>query len=155
MSNTVKDWSELCPQYLKEFLNLKDDVDFGLKRVSKYLLKSTLSESVSDHFNRVDIDKTSSLTTVHQVKGKTLDAIMIFFDENNHAQNINFRDLEPDAGGFISEKKRIIYVAMSRPKHLLAMAFPEKITVEQIRKKLGNKISIVSDDDLKKYRGCR
>ena len=144
LSHTVDDWSNLCPAYIKEALNLDFDIDFGIKKTSRYFAKATRTEPVSLHFNRVDIDKTSSLTTVHQVKGKTLDAILIFFDEKNHASNINFRDLEPDNDGFIKEKKRIIYVAMSRPKHLLAMAFPEKITEAQLKEKLGGNISIIN-----------
>lgn len=145
LSYSVKDWSTKCPEYVKEALGLDYDLNFGLKRVSKFLDKSTLDEPVSKHFNRVDIDKISTLTTVHQVKGKTLDAILIFFDENNHIQNINFRDIEPESSGFISEKKRIIYVAMSRPKHLLAMAFPEKITEKQLKEKFGENIKIIND----------
>lgn len=142
--NTVEDWSELCPAYVKKALNLDYDINFGIKKTSRYFAKTTRTEPVSAHFNRVDIEKTSSLTTVHQVKGKTLDAILIFFDEKNHASNINFRDLEPDADGFIKEKKRIIYVAMSRPKHLLAMAFPDKITNEQLVERFGEDISIIN-----------
>ncbi|WP_084709022.1 ATP-dependent helicase [Aequorivita vladivostokensis] len=148
LSYSVRDWSTKCPKYVKDALGLDYDIDFGLKRASKYLDKSTLDEPVSDHFNRVDIDKTSTLTTVHQVKGKTLDAILIFFDENNHIQNINFRDIEPEKEGFISEKKRIIYVAMSRPKHLLSMAFPEKITEKQLKERFGKSIVILNSEDL-------
>ena len=144
LSLTIEEWSNLCPAYIKKVLNLDYDIDFGMKKTSKYFAKATRTEPVSAHFNRVDIDKTNSLTTVHQVKGKTLDAILIFFDENNHASNINFRDLEPDPDGFIKEKKRIIYVAMSRPKHLLAMAFPEKITDEQLKQKFGEDITILT-----------
>jgi superfamily I DNA/RNA helicase len=143
MSHTVEDWSNLCPIYIKKTLKLDFDIDFGLKKTSKFFAKATRTEPVSDHFNRVDIERTSSLTTVHKVKGKTLDAILIFFDERNHASNINFRDLEPDNDRFIKEKKRIIYVAMSRPKHLLAMAFPEKITDAQLREKFGEDISVI------------
>jgi superfamily I DNA/RNA helicase len=144
LSLTVEDWSNLCPSYIQKALNLDYEIDFGIKKTSKYFAKTTRNEPVSAHFNRVDIEKTSSLTTVHKVKGKTLDAILIFFDEKNHASNINFRDLEPDADGFIKEKKRIIYVAMSRPKHLLAMAFPDKITDEQLIKRFGEEISIIN-----------
>lgn len=144
LSHTIEEWTDLCPTYVKEALNLDFDINFGLKKTSKFFAKSTRTEPVSDHFNRVDIEKTSSLTTVHQVKGKTLDAILIFFDERNHASNINFKDLEPDNDTFIKEKKRIIYVAMSRPKHLLAMAFPEKITEAQLKEKFGQDISIIN-----------
>lgn len=148
LSYSVRDWSTKCSEYVKEVLGLDYDIDLGLKRVSKYLDKSTLDEPVSDHFNRVDIEKISALTTVHQVKGKTLDAILVFFDENNHVNNINFRDIEPENNGFISEKKRIIYVAMSRPKHLLAMAFPEKITEKQLKEKFGKDIIVLNSEDL-------
>lgn len=140
----VEDWSDLCPIYIKKALNLDYDINFGLKKTSRYFSKSTRTETVSDHFNRVDIEKTSSLTTVHQVKAKTLDAILIFFDERNHTSNINFRDLDPDNDGFIKEKKRITYVAMSRPRHLLAMAFPKKITETQLKEKFGEDISIIN-----------
>ena len=51
-----------------------------------------------------------------------------------------------DADGFIKEKKRIIYVAMSRPKHLLAMAFPQKISDEQLINKFGKDISTINLD---------
>ncbi|MAD97940.1 MAG: hypothetical protein CMB99_11500 [Flavobacteriaceae bacterium] len=143
LSYTVEEWTKLCPNYIKQTLNIDFDVDFGIKKTSKYFAKTTRNEPVSEHFNRVDIDKTSSLTTIHKVKGKTLDAILVFFDEKNHPSNINFRDLEPDDDGFIKEKKRIIYVAMSRPKHLLALAFPEKITEDEIKEKLGDNITII------------
>ena len=33
---------------------------------------------------------------------------------------------------------------MSRPKHLLAMAFPEKITEAQLKEKFGKDISIIN-----------
>lgn len=134
----------MCQTYITDILNLDNDINFGLKKTSRYFSKSTRIEPVSDHFNRIDIEKTSSLTTVHQVKGKTLDAILIFFDERNHASNINFRDIEPQRDGFITEKKRIIYVAMSRPRHLLAMAFPENITEGQLKEKFGQNISIMN-----------
>ena len=77
-----------------------------------------------------------------------MDAILVFFDEKNHKENINFRDLEAEEDNFLSEKKRIIYVAMSRAKHLLAMAFPSTISEEQIKKKFGNEVIIVNTEAL-------
>jgi len=148
LSNTVAEWSVLCSAYFEKHLDLDIKLLFKLKRTSKYFDKSTRDEPVSDHFNRVDIAKTNALTTVHQVKGKTLDAILVFFDEKNHKENMNFRDVEPEPTGFISEKKRIIYVAMSRAKHLLAMAFPVTISEKQITDKFGDKVIIVNSPDL-------
>jgi len=149
LSNTVKEWTDLTERYLRDTLGLTEAVLLGLKRPSRYLAKTTLTESVDAHFNRVDIDKTGSLTTIHKVKGKTLEAILIFFDKHNHRENINFRDIACEEDGeFISEIKRIIYVAMSRPEHLLAMAFPESISEEDIKTKFGDNIKIVPVNDL-------
>ena len=61
---------------------------------------------------------------------------------------MNFRDIEPEPNGFISEKKRIIYVSMSRAKHLLAMAFPVTISEKQITDKFGDKAILVNSVDL-------
>lgn len=148
LTNTVAEWSVLCPAYFKKQLNIDIKLLFNLKKTSKYFDKSTRNEPVSEHFKRVDIAKTNALTTVHQVKGKTLDAILVFFDEKNHKQNMNFRDIEPEPNGFISEKKRIIYVAMSRAKHLLALAFPITISEKQIADKFGKKVIVVNSLDL-------
>lgn len=115
LNNTVAEWSILCPSYFKSQLNADVNVFFKLKKASKYFDKSTRDESVSDHFNRVDISKSNALTTVHQVKGKTLDAILIFFDEKNHKENINFRDIEADENGFISEKRELFTLQCHEP----------------------------------------
>lgn len=148
LSLTVAEWSELCPTFLNNNIGIDTIEEFKLKRASKYFDKKTRDEPVSDHFNRVDIARVNTLTTVHQVKGKTLDAILVFFDEKNHSKNINFKDIAPEKNAFISEKKRIIYVAMSRPKHLLAMAFPSTISEKEIKKKFGEDIKIINSKDI-------
>lgn len=148
LSNTVEEWSMLCKEYLDGKLLVDTEPLFKIKRASTKFDKKTRYEPVNSHFKRVDIKQTHSLTTVHQVKGKTLDAILVFFDEKNHKENINFRDIIPEKDGFISEKKRIIYVAMSRAKHLLAMAFPSTISEAQIKNKFGNDVRIVNSDSI-------
>lgn len=148
LSNTVEEWSTLCKEYFDEKLLVDTEPLFKIKRASTKFDKKTRYEPVNSHFKRVDIKQTHSLTTVHQVKGKTLDAILVFFDEKNHKENINFRDIIPEKDGFISEKKRIIYVAMSRAKHLLAMAFPSTISEAQIKSKFGNDVRIVNSDSI-------
>lgn len=150
LTNTVEDWSDKCCAYFKAILDIDTLVPFKIKRASTKFKKETRKDAVNSHFKRVDISQTKALTTIHQVKGKTLDAILVFFDEKNHKENINFRDLVADEDKFLSEKKRIIYVGMSRAKHLLAMAFPSKITEDQIRKKFGDKVVIINTDALSK-----
>ena len=148
LTNTVENWSKECCDYFKSTLEVDTQVPFKIKRASTKFKKETRNEPVDSHFKRVDISQTNALTTIHQVKGKTLDAILVFFDEKNHKENINFRDLEAEEDNFLSEKKRIIYVAMSRAKHLLAMAFPSTISEEQIKKKFGNEVIIVNTEAL-------
>ena len=51
---------------------------------------------------------------------------------------ISFNDIPNNSNGLleIKEKHRLIYVACSRAKQLLAIAVPSSITVDRIRRKL-------------------
>lgn len=77
-----------------------------------------------------------------------MDAILIFFNDKKHKDNITFRDIMNSQNAFPSERERIIYVAMSRPKHFLAMTFPETISDAELNKKFGNDIKIVTEQEL-------
>jgi hypothetical protein len=77
------------------------------------------------------------------VKGKTLDSILIFFNQTSHKENITFADIET-TNTFPNEKQRLIYVAMSRPRYLLAMAFPESISDKELTSKFGDEIDIIN-----------
>ena len=107
-----------------------------------------MDEPLKDHFKRSYSESRIPITTVHQVKGKSLDAILVFFNEKKHKDNITFSDIESSGENFPSEKQRIIYVALSRPKHLLAMAFPDSISDDVLRAKFGEGIHIVSNEEL-------
>jgi hypothetical protein len=82
------------------------------------------------------------------VKGKSLDSILVFFNESKHKHNITFSDIESSGQNFPSETQRIIYVALSRPKHLLSMAFPESVSEQELRAKFGEGITIVPHAEL-------
>ncbi|MNU04167.1 hypothetical protein D3C72_2484630 [compost metagenome] len=49
---------------------------------------------------------------------------------------------------FPDETKRLIYVALSRPKYLLAMVFPESITDKALKEKFGERIRIITEAEL-------
>jgi superfamily I DNA/RNA helicase len=146
---SVSDWTIKTQLFLKEKLNLNYDVDFNLRnRKSTYLEKATLVESVEIHFKKSYSTFNIPITTIHQVKGQTLDSILVFFNEKKHKDNITFENISNTENIFPDETKRLIYVALSRPKHLLAMAFPESITTEELINKFGEKIRIVAGNEL-------
>lgn len=146
---SVSNWTTRTQQFLKEKLNLNYNIDFNLRnRKSTYLEKATLDESVEIHFKKSYSAFNIPITTIHQVKGQTLDSILVFFNEKKHKDNITFENISNTENIFPDETKRLIYVALSRPKHLLAMAFPESITNEDLINKFGEKIRIVEEDEL-------
>lgn len=148
---TISDWTIQTQAFLKEKLSIDNNVDFEEKERSYKgkFDKAILSEPLKNHFKKSYSGSRMPITTVHQVKGKSLDSILVFFNEKNYKEHITFSNIEPTEDSFPSEKQRIIYVALSRPKHLLAMAFPEKITEEDIKQKFGEGIYVVQSDELK------
>lgn len=146
---SIRDWSIQTQLFLRDKLNLNYDVDFKLRsRKSTYLEKVTLDESIEKHFGKSYSAFNIPITTIHQVKGKTLDSILVFFNEMKHKDNITFENIANAENIFPNETKRLIYVALSRPKYLLAMAFPDSITDIELKNKFGDKIRIVTLDEL-------
>lgn len=148
-SKTIQDWTVETQEFLKNKLELSYNIDFNLRnRKSKYLEKATLSESVSQHFKKSFSAFNIPITTIHQVKGQTLDSILVFFNERKHKDNIIFDNISNIDNVFPDETKRLIYVALSRPRYLLAMAFPDTITDIDLREKFGERIRIVTQQEL-------
>ena len=135
---------------MKKELELAEDINFEQKERSYKgkFDKAILTEPLKDHFKRSYSESKIPITTVHQVKGKSLDSILVFFNESKHKDNITFSDIESSGQNFPIEKQRIIYVALSRPKHLLGMAFPESVSEEEIRAKFGEGITCVPHEEL-------
>jgi len=70
----------------------------------------------------------------------------VFFDESKRKDIMNFRNISNEENVFPNEIKRLIYVALSRPKYLLAMAFPESITNKELKAKFGEGIKIIGNE---------
>jgi superfamily I DNA/RNA helicase len=147
---TISDWTISTQTFLKEELKLVEDVNFEQKERSykEKFNKVILNEPLKEHFKRSCSESKIPITTVHQVKGKSLDSILVFFNESKHKHNITFSDIESSGQNFPSETQRIIYVALSRPKHLLSMAFPESVSEQELRAKFGEGITIVPHAEL-------
>lgn len=148
-SLTIKEWTERTQTILKTELNLGAEPNFELKKKSsKYFNKTILNDSVDTHFKRSFTSNQIPITTIHQVKGKSIDSVLVVFNEQKHKENITFADIDNKANQFPSEKQRLIYVAMSRAAHFLALAFPESISDQQIETKFGANVSLVDTRDL-------
>lgn len=140
---TIANWTNQTEDYLKTNFQLDVDVCFELKKKnSKYFDKAILDDPMHKHFKKFYTESNIPITTIHQVKGMTLDSILIFYNEQIHKENITLEDIQP-SDDFPTEKQRLIYVAMSRPKHFLAMAFPESLTNQRIIDKFGKGIQII------------
>ena len=147
---TISDWTNQAQSFMKEKLELDEKVDFEIKNRSYRgkFDKAILSDSIDQHFKRSYSKSNIPITTIHEVKGKSLDSILVFFNEKIHKENITFSDIKSSGIEFPKEKQRLIYVALSRPKHLLAIAFPESVSENDIKVKFGNDVCIVNSDQL-------
>jgi hypothetical protein len=149
LSLSIIEWTSQMQIFLTEKLETTDTINFGLRnRNSKFFNKTCLPDPVETHFKKSSSNENIPITTVHQVKGKSLDGTLVFFNRNNHKDTITFDAVANNYEGVPSEKHRIIYVALSRSQHLLAMAFPQEISDHGIRSKFGNDVLIVSEADL-------
>lgn len=77
-----------------------------------------------------------SIDTIHAVKGATLDAVLLFLSPDSRGQNISLNDFPSSEVEVMTESQRMIYVACSRASQFLALAVPNSITDEKIRKAL-------------------
>lgn len=77
------------------------------------------------------------------MKGQTLDSILVFFNERRHKDNITFENISNEQNVFPDETRRLIYVALSRPRHHLAMAFPKSVSDQKIYEKFGRNVQII------------
>lgn len=124
---TLTEWThklnELCEHTL------------GLPHFSSFVLKQ--GKYRPHHIKKVEEvyqqpENFSKVTTIHKVKGKTFDSIMLVLSANSSGQNLSLNDFQrplemPD------EKKRMLYVAMSRPQWQLVLAVPvqNRLTAEK------------------------
>ena len=76
------------------------------------------------------------------MKGMTCDSLLLILNANSLGQNLSIENIRP-AEGFPTEKQRMIYVALSRPRYLLSIGVPEAVSVESIYRTLGDDVEII------------
>jgi len=101
-------------------LNELEDISF---QVQKGLGSSIVSDVVKEYAFRNYI----RTTTIHDVKGETLDSTMIVSSLDRKSKGGHWKDWfnETTSNEDELEHKRYGYVALSRPKHLLVLATPK------------------------------
>jgi DNA helicase-2/ATP-dependent DNA helicase PcrA len=135
---SLAEWTSHTQKLCMQVLETEHLPNFELKKGNKSPLHkekvSILYKSSTDY---------SIVSTIHAVKGMTFDSNMLVLSKNSLGQNISINDFSrPEV--FPGEKKRMIYVAMSRPRQQLVIAIPQdaKITDAELKERLGDEIEI-------------
>jgi len=145
---SIKDWTTEAQQYLKSEMKLDLEPDFKIRKKNvtkngKTLFdKATLDNPVNRYFKKAKTDNNLPVTTIHQVKGMTFDSVFLLLSADSKGQNISLNDFAlKDA--MPTEKQRLIYVAISRPRSLLCIGVPNDIAEEQLKKHFNDEIIIL------------
>jgi DNA helicase II / ATP-dependent DNA helicase PcrA len=143
---SLKEWTEKTEKIVNEYFS-KNTINFELKTRNlpkelktkeKRLWWDYHSEVISSLFSITKTENNIEVSTIHGIKGKTFDTTLVFLSKK-HSQTISIEDIVATERE-LSEKQRMIYVAMSRPRHLLALAIPEYYSEDDIKQKLGENI---------------
>lgn len=149
LESSISNWEYKCCQMLQSKFGLEKSPSFDRKsRMKGYKMNNLLQERVSSHFGLVNenLGFRHQVHTIHAVKGATADAVLLFLSRTNNINTISLSDF-PDNGTSLQkmkESQRLIYVACSRAKQFLALAFPSRISEDLIRQKFGQNVIIRS-----------
>ncbi len=139
---TILDWTSKIENELSlslgALLNQQLRVNLELKKDNK--TKSKYSYSINE-FIGTKLQWEIDISTIHQAKGMTFDCLMLILNENSLGQNISVKDLFTPTG-FPTEKQRMIYVAMSRPRYLLAFGLPNTVSDLTVKETFGELVYI-------------
>jgi len=138
---SLKDWNSETEKYINSFFELETNIDFKLKQKQG---KAIYEKSIAKLYNTENIESNYPISTIHQVKGKTFDTLMLFLGENSKGQSISLNDyIKPT--DFPNDSKRMIYVAMSRPRNFLGIAVPSETNNDKLKEIFGNDITILDE----------
>lgn len=134
---TLAEWTNKIAERLTNHFKLLTPLDFEIK---KGTFSPNHKKLMYDLFLDKKIKWSFSTSTIHKVKGMTLDTILLFL--HNNGNSISLKDIV-QSNGELTEKQTMIYVAMSRPKHLLAIAIEDTVEIKKITERLGDTIVVI------------
>lgn len=138
LASSFNIWNERTSRLLKQTLNLPSEPVFEFKqRLDGFCMQDVRNQPINLYYGQVE-ENIVAAQTIHSAKGASVDAVLLYLHDQSGAQVISFNDIPNNSNGLleIKEKHRLIYVACSRAKQLLAIAVPSSITEDQIRRKL-------------------
>ncbi|NML72392.1 ATP-dependent helicase [Chryseobacterium sp. RP-3-3] len=144
-NQSLLNWSTACIQSMNDHFGI-DVTDFFIfkKLIKGFKMVDLKNELVDSYFNKAATNSQNiPVSTIHQIKGATLDALLYFLDETGAGESVGLNSFVSTTS-FPNEKQRMIYVACSRPKQLLAIGVPSKTTEKELRTKFGNEIEILT-----------
>ena len=136
-NTSLTEWTKKTSERLTVLLKLTTPLDFQLKEGT---FRPKHKQLMVDLFFNKKMKWSFPISTIHKVKGMTLDTILLFLHKDGHS--ISLKDITP-SNGILTEKQTMIYVAMSRPRHLLAIAIEDTVEIKKINEKLGDDIKII------------
>lgn len=140
---SLKDWTTQTQQYLKTELDLETEPDFKIrKKNTAGFDKTTLDNPVNKYFKKAITDNNIPVTTIHQVKGMTFDSVFLILSANSKGQNISLKDFVLTEA-MPTEKQRLIYVAISRPRQLLCLGVPNTTTDDELINQFSDQIVVL------------
>jgi len=140
----ITEWTTKTQKYLKAMLELDNEPDFKIrKRNTSGFDKTTLNNQVSKYFTKATTDNNLPISTIHQVKGMTFDSVFLLLSEDSTGQNISLKDFILKKDDMPTEKQRLIYVALSRPRHLLCIGVPKSISNSDLKEQFSDDIIIL------------
>lgn len=149
----MSDWAKKVKDYIEdewESLLVLPSIEYA-KAKRKKIRNGTSKTLVSELIPSVKSSSGLRITTIHDVKGETLDAVLLISSKDmkspgghwQHWFKKSPRDEKEE------EYKRFGYVAMSRPKHLLILAVPTlELRDRKMFTELGFKIEKINNNAL-------
>lgn len=132
-SLSIEKWQNAVERLIEEHFNFEaGTIDFEIKQRMDYCKMKDVKQTAVCNFFQVKFNHyASEISTVHKVKGLTFDACLVFL-KPNQSTNLSLELFSKVKE--LKEKHRLLYVACSRPRQLLALAIPKSEPKEKIDK---------------------
>ena len=120
-NKTVHEWVTELKNILKE-----SNFKYNEKLLKKLENNNENNIKIQGLFNTPNSPRNYTLSTIHQSKGKTFEAVLIFI--KNRTQKKSYKNIidEYNESNKLSEELRIIYVGITRPKKILVLYVPKE-----------------------------